>query len=129
MRYPTPARWRVRPLETHDGDTLAVLVDRGGPNEDTSKWHVRLKGVFAPELAQPGGPECRAFVVAWLIDHGDGTEWPVALETFRTPRSDLDETTLSRILGVITAADGANLNTEVQAFITAHGYPGGVGST
>ena len=126
MRYPTPARWRIRPTETHDGDTIAAVVDRG--DDDLSVWWVRLKGVFAPELSQPGGPECRAFVMAWLADHGDGTDWPLMLETFRTPRSDVDVKTLSRQVGVVTAADGANLNTDVQAFITAQGYGGGIGS-
>ena len=128
MRYPTPARWRVQPLEAHDGDTIAVLVDRGGPSEDRSLWRIRLKDVFAPELSQPGGVECQRFVTDWLARHGDGSQWPLLLETSRTPRSDLDVMTLSRIVGVVTGADGAVLNADVQAFVTANGYGGGIGA-
>lgn len=126
MRYPTPALWRASVVDTHDGDTVRLLVDRGA--DDESQWWVRLKGVFAPELTQTGGPETRAFVVQWLQDNGDGTPWPYLLETFRTPRSDVDVTTLSRLVGVVTAANGKSLNADVQAFVTAQGYPGGVGS-
>ena len=128
MRYPTPARWRVQPLEAHDGDTIAVLVDRGGPSEDRSLWRIRLKDVYAPELSQPGGPETRRFVIDWVGSHGDGTDWPFLLETFRTPRSDVDVRTLSRYVGVLSSASGESLNVAVQAFVTARGYDGGVGS-
>jgi hypothetical protein len=128
VRYPTPSRWRIKVLEVHDGDTTPrSLVDRGGPDEDTSTWSIRFKDVFAPELSQPGGPECRQFVIDWFAKHDDGTEWPFLLETFRTPKSDRMLTTLSRIVGVYTAADGACLNDDVAAFIKANGYPGGIG--
>lgn len=126
MRYPTPALWRISPLETHDGDTVRVSVDRG--IEESAVWSVRLKDVFAPELSQPGGPECRAFVSAWLIANGDGTAWPFLLETFRTPRSDAEVMTLSRYVGRLTSASGTCLNDAVQAFITAQGYAGGTGA-
>jgi endonuclease YncB( thermonuclease family) len=126
VRYPTPARWRIRPLYAHDGDTLFVECDRG--DDDRSVWAVRLKDVWAPELAQPGGVECRDFVTEWLFRNSDGSEWPFQLETFRTPRSDVDLKTLSRMVGVVTAAFGANLNTAVQALITERGYGGGVGA-
>lgn len=126
MRYPTPARWRIRPTYAHDGDTLFALVDRG--DDDQSVWAVRLKDVFAPELAQPGGVACRDFVTEWLFRNTDGSEWPFQLETFRTPRSDVDLKTLGRQLSVVTAAFGANLNAAVQAFVTERGYGGGVGS-
>ena len=134
MRYPTPgpnggAPWRVRPLSgIHDGDTMRVYVDKGGINETRETWDIRLKGVFAPELSQPGGPECRDFVIQWVAAHGDGTDWPLGLETFQTPRSDKPVTTLSRYVGVITAADGACLNADVVAFIQANGYGGGIGA-
>ena len=126
MRYPTPARWRVQPLEAHDGDTVTVLLDRG--MDDQSARAIRLRDVFAPELAQPGGPETRRFVIDWVGSHGDGTDWPFLLETFRTPRSDVDVRTLSRYVGVLSLASGESLNVAVQAFVTARGYDGGVGS-
>lgn len=126
MRYPTPALWRVAVIETHDGDTVRLGVDRG--IEESATWNVRLKGVFAPELTQPGGPECRSVVMAWLTNHSDGSAWPFLLETFRTPRSDTEVMTLSRYVGRITAADGSCLNDVVQAFIAAQGYGGGIGA-
>ena len=126
MKYPTPARWRIKPLELHDGDTLRALVDRG--LDDQSTVAIRLKDVYAPELYQAGGRETRDYVLGWLTDHGDGTDWPLALETFRTPRSDVDVTTLSRHVGVVTDAAGASLNADVQAFVRSNGYSGGVGS-
>lgn len=126
MRYPTPALWRAKVLEVHDGDTVRVLVDRG--TEDTSRWWVRLQDTFAPELSQTGGPECRGFAAAWVAQHGDGTDWPFLLETFRTPRSDTEVVTLSRYVGRVTAADRACLNDDVAAFVKANGYPGGIGS-
>lgn len=126
MRYPVPAYWRIKVIDVHDGDSLWTQTDRG--DRDQSAWLIRLKGVFAPELGQPGGPECRAFVVAWLADHHDGTDWPFLLETFRTPRSDVDVRTLSRRVGVLTSEQGVSLNPAVQTFVTANGYSGGVGS-
>lgn len=126
MRYPTPARWRIRPLYAHDGDTIFAQVDRG--DDDQSVWAIRLKDVFAPELSQPGGVECQRFVQDWLARNGDGDDWPFALETFRTPRSDVDIKTLSRQVGVVTSAHGTSLNSDVQAFINANGYGGGIGS-
>ena len=126
MRYPTPARWRARVVEVHDGDTVTVLLDRG--MDDQSTRAIRLRDVHAPELTQPGGPETRRFVIDWVGSHGDGTDWPFLLETFRTPRSDVDVRTLSRYVGVLSSAARESLNVAVQAFVTARGYDGGVGS-
>lgn len=127
MRYPTPAYQRIRVLDVHDGDTTPrSLVDRGGPNQQTEIWSIRFADVSAPELSQPGGPECREYVVDWFARHDDGTEWPFLLQTFQTPRSDKLVTTLSRIVGRYTAADGACLNDDMNAFITARGYGHGV---
>lgn len=131
MRYPTPALWRVdvEAISVHDGDTLVhVIVDRGGIQETTERWDIRLKDVFAPELSQPGGRETRAFVEEWMTAHHDTSLWPFQLETFRTPRSDKDITTFGRYVGTIRAADGSELNAAVQEFVTTHGYPGGIGS-
>lgn len=125
MRYPTPALWRINVVDVHDGDTVTARVDRG--TDDTSLWHIRLKDVFAPELTDVGGPQCRDYVLGWVHDRGDGSDWPLMLQTFRTPRSDVEVTTFSRYVGVITAADGTSLNADVQGFIHASGYGGGIG--
>ena len=131
MRYPTPgphggAPWRVMIVGVHDGDTVQVWVDRG--DEDESLWWVRLKDVHAPELSQNGGTDCRDYVQTWFAAHTDRTDWPFLLETFRTPKSDADVLTLSRHVGIISAADGNVLNVDVEAYARAHGYPGGSGS-
>ena len=60
MRYPTPALWRVRPLEVHDGDTITVEVDRG--TDDRSTWRIRLKDVY----------DTQAYITAAGYDGGTG---------------------------------------------------------
>lgn len=127
MRYPTPALQRIKPLGNHDGDTVKVLVDRGGPNEAREIWDIRLKNVFAPEIGQPGSQECKAFVANWLATFIDGSDWPYMLETFRTPKSDALDMTFNRFVGIITSSTGENLNIDVQAFITTNGWGGGIG--
>ena len=44
-------------LEVHDGDTIRVLLDRGG--DDYWRTWLRLLGGNAIELADPGGQEAR----------------------------------------------------------------------
>lgn len=126
MRYPVPALWRVKVLDVHDGDTIKVTMDRG--MDDATTISVRLKDAFAPELSQAGGRESRDYVLGWLRDNTDGTDWPFLLETFRTPRSDVEVVTLSRYVGVLRSATGRSLNADVQAFVTASGYGGGIGA-
>jgi hypothetical protein len=110
----------------HDGDSVEVCIDRGF--DDTSQINVRLKDVWAPELADIGGRETRDFVLGWLMDHGDGSRWSFALETFRTPRSDVETMTFNRYVGVLTAPDGTSLNAAVSQFVLEKGYAGGIGA-
>lgn len=126
MKFPTPHLERMQVRSVHDGDTLVAYVDRA--RDQYEILEVRLRGVYAPELSQPGGWECQAHAVAWLADHHDGSEWPFLLETFRTPKSDKDSTTLSRYVGEVRAADGTILNAAMQVYIVAQGYDGGIGS-
>lgn len=134
MRFPLygphgGAPYRIQVLETHDGDTESrCRVDLGGDHESAEIWSIRLRDVWAPELDQRGGPECRAFVERWAVENSDGSDWPLMLETFRTPRSDKPTMTLSRFVGVIWAANGRVLNDDVAAFIAANGYPRGIGA-
>jgi hypothetical protein len=113
-------------VSVHDGDTVTAFVDRG--KEDYSIWDIRLKDVFAPELKQLGGPETGEFVRWWVMNHTDGTDWPFSLETFRTPRSDVDVETLGRYVGIIRSASGASLNEDVEDYVKRNGYSGGTGS-
>lgn len=127
MRYPLPAKWRIRPEVggsfRSDGDTFWATVDRG--KDDTSKWSIRLKGVRAPEFGELGYAETRAFILGWLAENVDGSDWPYELETFQTPVSDKILMTITRFVGVVRAANGRILNDDVQAFVNANGYPGG----
>lgn len=127
MRYPTPALQRIKPLGNHDGDTVKVIVDRGGPNETREIWDIRLKDVFAPEVGQPGGHECQVFVARWLITHTDGSDWPFILETFRTPKSDALDMTFKRFVGIIRDQYSYSLNFAIQEYITENGWGGGIG--
>lgn len=54
--------WPAVVLDVHDGDTLTVRRTSG----DVVK--VRLYGVNAPELAQPGGTEARDYLREMLAD-------------------------------------------------------------
>lgn len=126
MKYPTPALWRVQVISAHDGDTIRCLVDRG--IDEMCHWDIRLKDVFAPELKQTGGMDCRDHLLGWLHDHDDDSDWPYQLETFRTPKSDIELMTFNRYVGVLTDPNGLSLNVEMQTYISAHQYPGGIGS-
>lgn len=127
MKYPLPAYWRIAPVlnEPYDGDSFWAEVDRG--DDDSSLWHVRLKDVFAPESKDPSGVECASVLVAWLVDHADGSRWPFRLETFRTPRSDTDVKTFARWVGIVTDAEGRSLNSHLFATIEANGWSHGIG--
>lgn len=126
MKYPTPSLWRVSVEDVHDGDTIHVLIDRGF--DDMSKISIRLKDVWAPELADEGGTETRNFVLGWLYDHHDETDWPFLVETFRTPRSDVEVMTFNRYVAKVMAADGSVLNLQINDFVNLNDYDGGIGS-
>jgi endonuclease YncB( thermonuclease family) len=135
MRWIWPARvpdTRDFPHPVHDGDTLWLEVDDGRRRK--SLLDIRLRGVYAPELKDPGGLEVHRFVVAWLESHAF-TKWPFALETFQT-RTGNDVKTLGRYLGVLYAGDPdsvramslpvANFNNHIARYVLEHGWGPGV---
>lgn len=118
---------RAEYLENHDGDTVKMTLDQG--YDDTKTLSVRLLGVFAPELSQVGGQECRGFVSEWFAARLRGPRWNFVVTTARMKVVDHEQKTLDRYVGTITSLDGTdNLNLDVMAFIVARGYGGGVGS-
>jgi endonuclease YncB( thermonuclease family) len=122
--------WDKRAFVTsvHDGDTITVTLDQGF-GDLKEAMHIRLLGVYAPELTQTGGPETRQFVVDWLAANTLPVRFPVVVTTARGPKSDREITTLERYVAVVESLDHShNLNVDVQAFITAQGYPGGIGT-
>jgi len=122
------------PIErVHDGDTLYdVYVDWG--ERHYSHEDIRLLGVFAPELGQRGGEECRQFVTDWIEDvmasYGmSPPKWPFIRINARMKVKDSEQKTLDRFVSTITNADGTrNLNAEIIQFIHDNGYSGGTGS-
>jgi hypothetical protein len=117
----------------HDGDTLYdVYVDEGERHYHYED--IRLLGVFAPELDDPGGPECRQFVLDWIKDvlasYGNNPpKWPFVRINARMKVKDAEQKTLDRFVSTITNMDGTrNLNAEIIQFIHENGYSGGTGS-
>jgi hypothetical protein len=124
--------FRARLLEVHDGDTVRLGLDRGLDGTETPEW-IRLGGpgkgsplnVYAPELAEPGGTDCRAFVQSWLSPYRFDA-WPFVVETWKTS-GDLSKITLGRYLGHVTDSAGVSLNDAVSAFVRERGYGPGAG--
>lgn len=115
---------RAQVADIKDGDTIVAILDQGFG--DTKQISVRMLGVFAPELKQPGGPECRQFVIDWIAKQGP-LKWPFVVTTART-RTDHEVETFGRYVGTVTSLDGTdNLNLAVMSFVAANGYGGGTG--
>lgn len=121
---------RARYVSNHDGDTVTVVLDQGF--NDTKTIDVRLFGVYAPELSEKGGTECRKFVTDWFVNEMSSvstTNWNVIVTTMRMKKADSEQMTFDRYVAVITSLDGSrNLNAAVEQFIIENSYPGGVGS-
>ncbi|MFI5687860.1 thermonuclease family protein [Streptomyces sp. NPDC051636] len=100
----------VRPI---DADTWILHVDLG-----MHVWQhdvrIRAAGLNAPELSTPEGSAALAWVIDWFGQH-----CPDGLLTVRTQRDRNDN--YGRLLGTITAPDGAVLNTELLT--TGHAAP------
>jgi hypothetical protein len=111
------------PLPVHDGDTMFAEVDTGRGTMALLKC--RFYNTFAPELGQTGGPECRQFVVDWLT-YNAGTRWPYWVDTVLDGNG-REIYTFDRIVTTVRSATGAVLNTDMSAYIDAHGYPRGTG--
>lgn len=121
---------RARYVSNHDGDTVTVVLDQGF--DDTKTIDIRLFGVYAPELDQRGGPECRKFVTDWFVEQMGSvntSNWSVIVTTIRMKKADHEQMTFTRYVGIITSLDGSqNLNALVSQYILDNNFPGGVGS-
>lgn len=85
-------RFRARLVRVIDGDTVVVETDSGFNGR--MQVHVRLQGVFAPELDEPGGPEAKARLESLVA--GDG--WNLRLETTRL-KNGSEATSFARYVG------------------------------
>jgi micrococcal nuclease len=90
----------------HDGDTLHAGIDLGC--DVATNQTIRLYGLNCPELATPAGKTAKQFVLDWFTTHCPDSKF--VLQTVKDRREKY-----GRYLGTITAADGANLNSDLVA--------------
>ena len=72
-------RYRAECLTVHDGDTFWSRLDLG-THVDRRLW-LRVRNLYCPELAQPGGPEARAYAETLLGGQA------LVVETFKDRQS------------------------------------------
>lgn len=120
---------RAQIVSVRDADSVRVILDQGFGDTKEDPDGLRLLGVYAPELDDPGGPECHDFVQSWVDRHRGTAKWPFVVITARRPIADREQESLSRYVGTVTNSDGTeNLNAAIIDFIHAQGYGGGTGS-
>ncbi len=104
-------------LTVHDGDTIRLLVDVGFST--LCRVWIRLKGVRAPELSEPTGPQAKQDLQAWLAtDAPDGMVEVATFQVAGVVKEIREQRTFIRYVGVVTAPGGAELN----AWLMARGY-------
>jgi endonuclease YncB( thermonuclease family) len=121
---PELGRFRARLTREHDGDSFWVLADTwfGSRYEP----ELRLYGVHAPELGQPGGSEALAFVNAWLTTaNSSSRKWPLWIETVMTKTFEPDQRrTFTRYLATVWPFDrrtpAESLNLQLNQFLADH---------
>lgn len=115
--------YRATLIRAHDADTLTILADTGfGGRQQVD---VRLLGVSAPELSQPGGQECRLFTAEWLAEVGASdprAAWPLRVQTVPSTAVEPSERrSFVRYLGTVYGlAGGRCLNGDLAVFLAGH---------
>lgn len=125
----TPPRgFRAYLTREHDGDSLWVMCDTAGSH----RWEpeLRLLGVHAPELDEPGGTETTAFVNGWLRTAATHSavprRWPLWVETVLTKGYEPTmRMTFTRYLATVWRFEGQrvydlSLNAAVTNFLADH---------
>jgi hypothetical protein len=112
--------YRAQLVNVADGDTLTILADQGfsGRQEEA----IRLAGVSAPELRDPGGPECAAFTQAWM-GQLQLRRWPLYVMTEpNTNPEPVERRSFVRYIGTVyDYADRRRcLNSDLAAFLAQH---------
>jgi endonuclease YncB( thermonuclease family) len=95
-----------------DGDTLHADIDVGF--SITVAQIIRFYGVNAPEMETQAGKDAKAWVAEWFATHCPTNGF--TLNTIKDRREKY-----GRFLGIITAADKANLNQDLVA--AGHAVP------
>jgi len=109
--------WPIAYLEEiHDGDTIRLRIDNGFGSRAV-EW-IRLQDVWAPELNQDGGEQAKADVAGWFVEQAPNGI--VKVTTFRTsaPLEIRFRQTFTRYVGIVTALNGAELN----SYLIGKGY-------
>jgi len=113
----TPWTWpAARVLDVHDGDSIKLAVSLGF-DVHVQVW-VRLSGVRAPELSESDGVQARNDVLDWLREHAPDSQVAVATERVDRPLELRFRQSFTRYLGIVTAPNGAELN----SYLLAKGY-------
>lgn len=108
----------ARVVEVHDGDTIRLDVDLGFSTHHYP-W-IRLKGVRAPELKEPAGPQAKLDLEAWLTT--DAPDGLVAVTTFQVAsvaKEIREQMTFIRYVGVVTSPTTGQ---ELNAWLITRGY-------
>lgn len=126
--------YRARLTRAYDGDSFWALLDVGGG----IRWEpeLRLLGVSAPELNEPGGPETRDFVNDWFERRDPRREWPLHVATTPTKKFEpTEKRSFARYLATVWHFHGdplvapydpaASLNEAIDAFLARHPEWGG----
>ncbi len=72
-------RFRAYPWRSIDGDTFVALPSCGF---DMAAFpHIRLLGVFAPEMSDPDGPAARERLWSALHAYPEVASWPLRIES------------------------------------------------
>lgn len=117
---------RAEYVDNHDGDNATMILDQGF--YDTKRIEVRLNGVWAPELKQPGGPDCQVFVRNWFHSRLIKPRWNFVVWTTPMPRADRELKTLDRYVANITSMDPHDsLNSAIAMYCLERGYGRGTG--
>lgn len=115
-------------ISNHDGDTITMRLDQGFHDEKVID--VRLLGVYAPELKDDGGADCREEVKSWFAKNNPNLlPWQFIVTTARLKNNTSEITTLERYVATVTTLDGSdNLNLHMIDYIRSKGYGGGTGA-
>jgi endonuclease YncB( thermonuclease family) len=81
-----PKSWNVKVVDNHDGDTVTVIVDHEWAGL-MSEEEIRIYGINAPELYDPGGIEAREFLAVFLPPNTQLVFTPQRLKSGKMKRS------------------------------------------
>lgn len=112
--------YRAALVRVHDADSAVLLLDTGmgGRQEE----EVRLLGVSAPELSQPGGQESKAFTVAWFAGL-TVLRWPLLVTTVpNSSREPAERRSFVRYLATVAdlAVPYRVLNDALAEYLAGH---------